>query len=275
MTAKNSYTTIKDLKNYIRSRGGSVQDDVIDDEVINFLLEASSRYIDSETSRYFFPLIETNYYNTPKYRELSFDGDVLEVLTLTNGNGVAISSTEYNIIPKNMYPKFGLRLKESTSTAWELDTDGDSEFVVALQSINGYHDRYNFAWESITTLAEVLDDSELGFDLTSAANIQPGHILRTGNEIVIVDSVSTNTVNVLERGGNGSTAAAHDNASAVSIWRPMADCRNACMEIAYSAYMRRFGSGNTNGTVSSSIEIEIRDVPRLSQDFIKKYRRCV
>lgn len=274
MTAENSYATLQEFKDYIRSRGGSVQDDTTDDAVISDFLEAASRYLDSETGRAFYPSIATTYYTTPEDRELYFDFDVLEVLSLTNGDGSNIASSNWNLIPKNYAPKFALRLKETSTIQWLFDTSNNSEFVISLTSINGYGGK----WEAVTTLAEDLDANETAFDLTSAARFLSGHVVRIGNEITIVDSKAANTVTVIRRGDDGSTAATALTGATVHIWRPLKDCHNACIELTNSMYRRRFGqsSGSANEQVTAAgIVISPRDVPVMVKEFIATYRRYV
>jgi len=272
MTPRNSYVTLTDFKNFIRSRGGSVKDDMTDDATIEDLLEAGSRYIDSKTVRMFYPYIKTAYYDVPEDEELFFDDSVQEVITLTNGDNTSIAAASYNLIPLNMTPKYSLKIKGSVSVSWQADSAGETIGVITLVSLNGYHSRYSDAWEAVTTLAEDLDASETGIDVTSGTNFVSGHIIRIGNEINIVDSKATNTLTVLKRGDNGSTAATHLTGDTVYIWRPMKDCEEALLEWTNSAYMRRYGQGESNNATTATEAVYAPpQIPVMMREFIGKY----
>lgn len=68
-----------------------------------------------------------------------------------------------------------------------------------------------------TTLAEALDNSETGIDVTSASNIPIGSMILVNSEYMYVSNKSTNTLTVT-RGYNGTSAATHSNGDAVKIY---------------------------------------------------------
>jgi len=114
MTTINSYATLAEYKAFTVSRGQTVTTDAADDGVIESLLKAASRYIDTQTGRFFYPLVQTRYYDVPfntlDSRSLELDGDLLEVITLVNGDGTTIPSTEYALRPRNQSPYVYIRL---------------------------------------------------------------------------------------------------------------------------------------------------------------------
>lgn len=65
-------------------------------------------------------------------------------------------------------------------------------------------------------LAEALDDNETGVDVDNGAYFRKGDVIKVDSEYMIVASVSSNTLTVV-RGYAGSTAAAHDDDSAVEL----------------------------------------------------------
>jgi len=285
MTPKNSYVTLTDFKNYrvARQQSTSVTADTTDDGVIEQLLEAASRFIDSKTGRWFYPRIETRSYTLPDYlgefysKELYFDADVLEIVTFLNGDGASIAATQYNLLPKNEHPKFMMKMKATSSVVWALDSDGEWEYVLDLTAVFGYHNKYVNAWKVGTTLSEALDTTETEFDVTSAALFASGQIIKIDSEINIVSTAPTGKINVVSRGDNGSTAATHDSGATVYIWQPMEDVRNAVCEIANTAYGRRFGrsASNTETITAAGIVLSPRDIPAMATEFISVYRRYV
>lgn len=281
MTTQNAYATLAEFKDYWRSRGGEIRADASDDTVIEFLLRAASRLIDSETGRHFYPYYETRYYSVPDgdsldVRLLKLDNDLLEVDTVTNGDGTVIPSTEYKLVPKNNTPHSGVRLNGTSTYYWTSDASGDTESVISIAGFWGYHNRYSDAWESTTTANEAMDASETDYTVTTHVGFSVGDLIRFDNEMGYVSSIDTNILTIL-RGVNGTTAATHLTGISISIWKIMDECRNACIEIANAAYNRRFGvsTNNTETITASGIVLSPRDIPPLAADFIRAYRRYV
>jgi hypothetical protein len=281
MTLRNSYATLADFRNYATDRGGNAPvANAVDDAVIERLLEMSSRYLDSKTARAFYPRIETRNYSIPSGygRELHFDTDVLEIITLTNGDDTSIASTEYYMQPRNDSPKHALYMRELSTVSWELDSNGEYEGVLDVRSINGFHDRYSDAWVSAGTLgAAITDTTTLAYTMTAGHTLLAGQITRIDNEIGIVNSVSANTITPAKRGDNGSTAATHLNGVTVYVWQPMEEVRNATIEITNNAYHRRFGQSiRSEETITAAgIVLTPREIPHMAKEFIKVYERRV
>lgn len=252
--------------------------DTADDAVIDILLENASRFLDGATSRKFYPTVENQYFDIPNDNELLFD-DLLEVITFTNGDGVAIASTEYNLEPKNLSPRYGLKLKGSSSVSWQPDSSGNSEDVLSLLGLYGYHNSYTLnGWKSAGTLgAAIADTTTLAFTMSAGHSVAVGKTYRIDNELFNIATVATNTITPLARGDNGSTAATHLINAVVYEWQPMTDAKNSVLEIASQEYRRRFGeSGNSSSTfVAGGVIISSKDIPTLAQQFINTYLRIV
>jgi hypothetical protein len=56
---------------------------------------------------------------------------------LTNGDSNVITSTSYVLLPKNIFPKYAIKLKENTSTVWEGSTTTDYQ-VISVAGSWGY-----------------------------------------------------------------------------------------------------------------------------------------
>lgn len=135
MTIANGYATLAEFKAH-RPGIGSV--DAADDSVIENIIEAASRWIDHETGRTFYARSETHYYDVPHGRELLLDDDLLTVTTLTNGDGTTLTTANYNLVPKNKSPYYGIKLKETSTYLWQMDTDGNTEDVITLVGTWGF-----------------------------------------------------------------------------------------------------------------------------------------
>lgn len=112
--------------------------DADDDAAIETVIEGVSRYIDLKTQRTFYARTATRYYDLPSSRELELDDDLLTITELLNGDDVEISSSDYNLIPRNDPPYRAIRLKETSTIYWTLDSNGNSEFVIDVAGTWGY-----------------------------------------------------------------------------------------------------------------------------------------
>ena len=276
MTTLNSYATLAEYKAYTTARGQTATTDTADDAVIESLLKAISRYVDAQTARWFYPRIETRYFDVPYSRELIVDADLLEVLSITNGDGTLIPSTEYSLRPRNQSPHFIIRLVDNSTYYWASDGSGNTHDVIEVTGVWGYHNRYSVAWETITTLAEDLDISETGLDVTSGTNFSVGNIVRIGDELSYISTIVTNTLTGT-RGENGSTAASHLTGVNVRVWQFMDELKTATLETALQAYRRRFGQSGTNqATITAAgVVLSPKDIPTIMVDFLNIHRRYV
>lgn len=274
----NAYATLDEYKSFVTMRGSEMSLDTSDDTVIGQMLGGVSRYIERQCGRIFVPFVETRYYDVPSLdvvedlRELKLDGDLLEVISLTNGDGSALSATDYTLQPINKSPYRSIHLKGGA--AWIPDSDGESKSVIEVVGIWGFHSRYADAWLEGSTLAEALDASETGFDMTSGAAFKTGQIIRIDNELSHVESVATNTVNGT-RGANGSTAAVHNSGTSVQIWHVQDDIRETCLQITQNVYALRSGQSSAGRITVNAAGIVIRpeEVPSMAQAVIQSYRR--
>jgi len=275
----NAYATLNEFRDYaVANQAPDAGDDVVIDKILN----ATSRYIDGKTARVFYPRIETRYYSVPNSRNLWLEEDLLAVITFLNGEGTAILAADYNLLPRNAYPKYAVRLTDSTNVYFQVDDDSNSEYVIALTGMWGYHELYTTrAWKLITTLNEigVLNATDVTFTLTSAADIDAtgGQIIKIDNELMAVKSKAGVDLTVVARGENGSTAATHAIGSSVYLWQPQVDIVEACLEIANTVYKRRTGENEASSSVltSGGVIVTPRDIPDFSRAIIKQYARIV
>lgn len=270
-TSENAYATLEDYKNYVTARNQTPSTGDADDDVIEMLLDAASRYIDSETQRTFYPSVQARYFDVPDGRELIVDEDLLEVLSITNG-GASLASTEYNLVPRNYSPAYGIKITDVSAYAWTSNAAGSMEQAIAVNAIWGYHDKYSQAWGDSITTTEALDTSETGIDVSSLTAFSAGKIIRIDNELILVTAVTSSLTVV--RGWNGSTAASHDNGASIEIWHPMNGAKLACLEITQAAYHRRFGKSlsNSETITAAGVVLTPRDIPRSAAAFISTFR---
>ena len=279
MAIVNGYLTLAEYK-----RGAAINDstdsDATDDIVIEDLIEEASRLFDELTGRTYYPRVETRYHDTPaEGRELWLDDDLLDLTILTNGDDTSIADSDYHLVPKNDSPHYIIRLNQSSNEIWDLDSAGNSENVIDVLGVWGYHTNYTQrAWSTGSTVS---DDSDVGAaDTTiksaSGTLFDPGQIIRIDDEIIRVTAVSTATLTVV-RGENGSTAAAHDDGSTIYIWNVHKPAKTAVRAMVINEYKRRFGDNTSSSATITGAGVVLTpdSIPRVAADIIRSLRRAV
>lgn len=266
----NSYATLADFKAYVVARGQTASTDVTDDGVIQDLLNAASRYIDLQSRRRFYPLIDEHLFDIPSGRTIYLDDDLLQVITFSNGDDSAI--TEY-VLQGRDSPYWSISLRDISNVSWLTNSGGSSEQVIGLLGYWGYHDQYTQrAWAQVGTLsAAISDTTTAAFSATTGHSITAGNILKIDNEIYNVITAATNTITPIKRGDNGSTAATHSNSAPIYAWQPMEGAKMSVLEISNSAYKKRFGqsTGESATITGAGVVLTPRDIPATAQAFIK------
>jgi hypothetical protein len=278
MTTVNSYATLAEYKAFVTARGQTSSTDTTDDAVIERLLKAASRYLDDATGRFYYPYVQTRYFSLPNEEDdgnrIEVDADLLEVISLVNGDGETITSTDYKLTPRNQSPYRFIRLDDDSTQVWTCDSSGSTFEVIAVTGIWGFHNRYSAAWMLGSTANEAMDISETGYDVTSGTLFSIGDLIRFDNELGYVLNVVTNTL-TNTRAENGSTAATHLTSINVYIWQYMDEVKTATLETAMQAYKRRFGqsSSNIQTVTAAGVVLTPRDIPATAVDFIRTFRK--
>lgn len=124
-----AYVTVAEYKTYISTLTQGQPEAWLsaEDSLLTTFLSEAQRYIETKTERRFEATTETRYYtadNIPLYEpaRLMLDAELLTVTALTNGDGTAISASDYYLAPFNTSPKTSILLK--SAQAWEFDADG-------------------------------------------------------------------------------------------------------------------------------------------------------
>ncbi len=154
---------------------------------IDRALEAGARDIEGQLNRRFYPLTATRYFDWPNHQlarpwRLWLDEWELASVTALVSGGTTIASTDYFLEPANSGPPYN-RI--------EIDLDSSASFASS-----GTHQRSiavtgEFAGCAINhapagLLAEALDVSETGVDVTDSASIGIGSIIKCESERMIV-----------------------------------------------------------------------------------------
>lgn len=132
-----SYATLADFKSYISEMTGGIQTTftAAENTVLQLFLDQADAEINGYTGRHFGQGANnhTHYYTEEDIDgdTLYLDADLVSVVTLTNGDGTVISSSDYWLLPMNASitgehtfdgSYWGIRLKSTTE--WQTPTDG-------------------------------------------------------------------------------------------------------------------------------------------------------
>ena len=124
-----AYATAGQLKAYL---GVS---EAWDDALITDLLDRTSAAIDAYTSRTFAAAAATERAFDAVGRHIAgptlyFDKDACAIQGVTNGDGTAVSASEYVTLPRNDTPFRGIQLKDAAATMWTYATDWEGAIKV-------------------------------------------------------------------------------------------------------------------------------------------------
>lgn len=214
---RGEYTTVENVRSIYFDIEG-----VKDDALILDLLRGVCREIDNHAGQFFYPLIETRYFDVgiaTVGRKLTLDRPLLAVTTLTNGDTLVVSSTQYVFEPRNAndYPKWQIRLLGSYGISWQYTQDPEN--AIALAGVWGYHEHYDQAWVNTDTLGAVMSDTTgTVATLTTANSVKGGQLVKIDSEYQYWGTVSDTAVSNIVRGVNGSTAATHLISAPVYVW---------------------------------------------------------
>lgn len=280
-----SYATLAQAKaEYIATK----TDD--DSYLINALRQVTARF-ETETGRVFVPRIETKYFDAigdhnifNGEKRLMLRDDLLEATTVTDGSGtVLLSGTDYRTHPRAGSPSYALQ-GLSTYAGWHQYTSDPYE-AISVAGVWGYHEDYTNAWrdsgqDASTTIGAsdttfAVSDADAVDPYTGAALFSPGQLLKVENEYMTLLSISTNTLTV-QRGANGSTAAAHSSALSVYIWQVEPEVQRVVAREASFILKRRaifeqaqFESGAGGGVVVQYP----KDLEHEWQNAVNRFRR--
>ena len=176
-----AYASTTEFKNYARIDST----DTTDDAVIGDILEAASRLIDTETRRTFYARIETRNYDVPDGNTLYIeDDDLLAITTITNGDATTLASTEYILMPANSYPKYAIKIKQSSDYTWEPESDGDSEQVISILGSWGYsYSAPADIAEACLEIATAFYHRRFGENMASESTLTAGGVMITPKDI--------------------------------------------------------------------------------------------
>ena len=218
----NAYLTLDLLKN------ASVLDitGTGDDARLRGALENVSRQIDRYCNRHFYTAALTQTFDGTGTQRL-FVPDLIAVTALKTDDNLdrtfetTWAATDYLLLPSNADPATAgnQNSRPYTQVLVDLDagTKADWPFGVQMVEIDGDWGWWKHLATATEVTDEALDASEVGVDVDTRTDIEAGHTILIDSEQMYIKSYSSNTLTVV-RGVNGTTAATHDTATAISIY---------------------------------------------------------
>lgn len=139
MTITNGYATLDEVK-----REAAIESlDILDDDVLERCIEDASRAIDNHCAKQFYAASASYSYDTPTNgsRELWLGEHWLSVSSVTNGDGLTVAASSYQLWPLNAVSKIAIRLRDSSNITWTATSAGDYVGAITVAGSTGYVNR--------------------------------------------------------------------------------------------------------------------------------------
>lgn len=222
-----------------------------------------SRMIENEVQRTFVPYYATKKFYTDDLIQqrqwsagwnsfrLQFNEDCLAVSEIVYFD-TTLTAAQYRLTggsSVNQYPYEAVLINRTQLAELPfLYTAFDKH--VAVTGEWGVQDYENDQYITVDTLAEALDETETAIDVTDGTLFNVYDYIRVGDELMHIESISTNTLTV-RRGVNGFTAAEHDSGAVVKRWQVVDDIALLATRMVAYWYQRRNDKGERIQVVDS------------------------
>lgn len=273
MAGYGTYATIGDVKGVLGITATT------DDTVIRKICESASRLIDNYCSgaqkRYFYCETATKYFDGAVPLRIDDLLTITSIKTDEDGDGTFENTltvtTDYLLYPLNGYPKTKVEL----SIGGNYGSFGASKKGCQIVGLWGYGDGISATPYILdTTLtAAISSTTATTCAVTAVTNLSAGNTILIDTEQMYIYSISTLTLTV-ERGVNGTTAATHNNSTALYIYQYPADIKQACKDLSVAFYQNRGRWGTQSerlGDYSYTMGREM--IQGILDDSIYSYRR--
>lgn len=264
----NLYATVAEVKASGAQPTRQTQDDY--DSVLTRLIGNVSRWFDGYCKRVFFPTVAVRYFSGPgstgspcalrvpdlvSITEVAISYDDGQTYTaLTTNDYYATVAGDYN--SPQSYDLLAINRNSATLSYWPR-----GQRSIRITGTWGFCDDRDAAFVST---GDTVENNPLAADGTSLTvndvdgldiygllpRFSAGQVLKIGSELIetaLPISTVGNTIGLV-RGVNGSTAAAHNQNVAISVWRPPAPVQEAAAIQVVRQLMRGlqgFGEGTT------------------------------
>lgn len=170
--------------------------------------------------------------------------------------GTAHTTDDYYLRPVDYPPYREIAIyRDATFTLPSLSTES-----IALVGIWGYHPAPSAMWANsgATTNENPFSVSDTTLTVSSAANLEILQYIRIESEYLLITGISGTSVTV-QRGVNGTTAAAHATGAQIDTYEPIEDVADECARLAIRRYQLRSGI-EVVATGETAFELKMGDV---------------
>lgn len=216
-----------------------------------------SKIITDKTNRQFVPYYDSKSIYTQvaiRDHDLTHNGhgyvlelpdDLLAVDSITF-LGTVLTGTQYRLVGSNNYAdEYPYKRILFNPSGLPSVT---REFTDAIVIVGewGVHDNLSNAYSTITTTAEVLDDSETGIDVANGSGdlFSVYDYIRIDDELMLITTITEGVnpapdVLTVTRGVNGFTASTHDSGASITRWNVVNDVSFLATRMTNYWYNRR------------------------------------
>ncbi len=229
--------------NQLRSRLNLATAETTDDARLLTALQAAAAQIERAAGRRFCPRLDALQHNFTSVLELLLDDDLLQLTSVTNGDGSTVNLSDVIAIPDEA-PYGLLRLTGSGAFIWTLS----KVQAITITGVWGWHDHPAEMWRGS---GDTVQNNPLGASATTitvtdadgvdaeneSPRFQVGHLLKIESEYlrVLAVNTSTNILTVL-RGVNGTSAASHALNTPIYTYQPPLDVNQLSLRWASWLY---------------------------------------
>lgn len=282
------YACVRDL--FYELKGAPTNANMPDTfNALRYLHQASDR-ITFKLNIRFQPNIETKQYDPQTWvidsdkRQIHLPENMFALTSITNGDGVVIDPSQYEVLPALVIPFSMVGLLVGSTVWWYQQQNAPYIGASQVQASGtwGYHRDYLNAWTNTldtvqdnpltANAAQITVQNVAGVDLYGRTpRFSPGQLLRIESEYLEVTNTDpvANKITV-KRGVNGSAAASHSLNTEIDVWDAPFDVQQATIRYAGYPYKRRGDYTKTtfNGVTAAELPADLPpDVLGMLQDY--------
>jgi hypothetical protein len=236
-------------------------------------IRKATEFIEIQTNRRFDRYIKTERINIRNVVDgcLYPDGDLVEVTSVTNGDGTDLPLSAFELIEQPLTGGvYGLDLVHY-SYSWDVDVNRRQSYV-SVAGEWGYGGR----WELQGTAGDDYAEGVTSIAISDYSHIDQWTLLKIGDEflLVIVDPGSSPSSLTVQRGANGSTAAAISTDD--PVYRFVADPLVEALTIRIVQFINALDENPTTTRLrvnQQEIQLELSRMPPDILEDVKLLRR--
>lgn len=240
------------------------------DDRLETCARGASAFFASETRRTFEPYDAVWQYDWTAKKRLVLDDDLLVLDSVSDFSGT-IPSSDYALLPGHRAPYSAVQLLGTRE--FKYNTNAGRTNAISVSGTWGYHDNPVAMWQDATTLSAAVDDAVILIPVNALPADVVLRLIKVGDEYMrVLDTQTSPSAGlIVQRGVNGSTAAAHAEDAPVAVFQPNAEIVRAVSTIALYLYETKDNFGTVYAAADGVVEVA-RTLPGYVYDTIVSYR---